>query len=127
MDTDNKKNLIVKFPEDKSPSSLTNTAPNNPVDKAADFLPRALASIKENFKEAVFLFGILGYVFIAAFGHMEKISNYTGYFFIFLVGIIFYNIWNKITSKDFLYWFIIVILIIYVLYIRFNISVVNWF
>ena len=94
MEKDDKKNLLVKFPEDKAPSSLTNTAPNNSVEQVADFLPRALSAIKGNFKEAVFLFGILGYIFIAAFGHMEKIENYIGFLFIFLLGVISYNLWK---------------------------------
>ena len=131
MDAEDKKNLLVKFPEEQISSGVPvstpiGASPNNPVDKAADFLPRALSSIKENFREAVFLFGMLGYIFIAAFGHMEKISNYIGYFLVFLIGVLFYKACNKITSKDILYWFVILILIIYILYTKFDISIIGW-
>ena len=51
MDIEDKKNLIVKFPEESTGTTIGGESPNNPVDKAADFLPRALVSIKENFKE----------------------------------------------------------------------------
>ena len=49
---DEEKKLTVKFPEDKSSGgTVLFTTPHNPVDKAADFLPRALNAIKENFRE----------------------------------------------------------------------------
>jgi len=125
---EDKRDLLVKFPEEKSPSgnTLGLTSPNNPVDKAADFLPRALAAIKENFKESVFLFITLGYIFIAAFGHMEKIENYVGYFFVFLISTLIYKIWDKIRSRDILYILIIIVLLFYIVFIKFNISILNW-
>src|SRR3989344_4005201 len=103
MDIEDKKNLIVKFPEESTGTTIGGESPNNPVDKAADFLPRALVSIKENFKEAIFLFVILSYTFIAAFGHMERIRNYVGYFFVFMASILVYKIWDKFTVRDILY------------------------
>jgi len=120
MDTENKKDLLVKFPEEESSLekpvetaiNATPPTPNNTVDKVADFLPRALNAVKDNFKESVFLFGMLGYVFIAAFGHMEKMQNYLGFFFVFLVGIVFYKLWDKITLKNVLYLLIIIIILL---------------
>ncbi len=128
MSTNEEQQLIVKFPEDQATTGTATTAvgtvlgatPNNVVDKAADFLPRALSSIKENFSEAVFLFSILGYIFIAAFGHMEKIQNYFGYFFVVSVSIIFYKMGRKITLKDILYLSVIIALIIFTLLMRYG-------
>lgn len=104
----------------------TGTSPDNPVDKAADFLPRALIAIKQYFKEAVFLLFILGYIFIAAFGHMEKIQNYIGYLIVILIGILVYKIWDKITIKDFIYIFLVLILVTYILWLKFGHSIINW-
>jgi len=129
MEEDNKKNLIVKFPEDKSsPGTVlgSGNTPNNSVEEVADFLPRALDSIKENFREAVFLFIILGYIFIAAFGHMEKIENYVGYLLIFLVGILVYKIWDKITLRDIFYWILIIVLGTYFLIEKFGDVIIMW-
>ena len=66
MGTEDKKDLIVKFPEDEKQVSsaspveqsigATQATPDNPFDKGAELLPRALSAIKENFKEAIFLF-----------------------------------------------------------------------
>ena len=122
------KDLIIKFPEDKSPSgtALTST-PSNPVDQAADFLPRALVSIRGNFKESVFLFIIVGYIFIAAFGHMERLDNYIGYFSVILLSIFMYKIWDKFKIKDTLYIIVIIILLTCFLLEKFNIHVLNWF
>ena len=123
MGTEEKKDLTIKFPEDQSPqgTSLIST-PQNPVDKAADFLPRALTSIKENFREAVFLFVILGYIFVAALGHMERIQNYAGYFFVFVLSVVLYKLWDKVTIRDVLYLLIIIALIVYIIAMRFGVS-----
>jgi len=132
MTTENKENLLVKFPEEPSlgtpvetPINATPSGPDNPVDKAAAFLPRALSAIKENFKESVFLFIVVGYIFIAAFGHMERIDNYVGYFAVFLLSILIYKIWDKIKVRDILYILIIIILSSYLVIIKFNIPVLN--
>ncbi len=136
METEDKKDLIVKFPEDEKQISsaspveqsigTTQATPDNPFDKGAELLPRALSAIKENFKEAIFLFIVLGYIFVAAFGHMEKIENYVGYFFVFLVSIFIYKIWDKIKSKDIFYIIIILILLSYQIFTRFSVSILNW-
>lgn len=117
----------IKFPEDITPDTVIAPSLNNPVDKVADLLPRALFSVKENFKEAVFLFGILGYIFIAAFGHMEKVQNYVGYFFVFLVSVLLYKMWDKIHLRDVLYSAMILGLVIYILWIKLGTSLINWF
>lgn len=129
METEEEKKLLVKFPEDSSPSNntLVVTTPNNSVDKAADFLPRALVAIKEYFKESAFLFIVVGYIFIAAFGHMEKLENYVGYFFVILFSIFMYKIWDLIKLKDILYIVIIMGLLFYLLSIKLDISVLSWF
>jgi len=110
----------IKFPEPGASSGTSITTPNNPVDQAADFLPRALTAIKVNFKEAVFLSLMVGYVFIAAFGHMQTMQNYLGFFAVLLIGIIFYAIWEKITLKDILYLVLIILLSAYILCFKFN-------
>lgn len=106
--------------------STTGTTPDNLVEKAADFLPRALIAIKEYFKEAVFLVFTLGYIFIAAFGHMEKFQNYIGYFFVMVVGIILYRIWEKILPWDVIYIVIIFLLGSYVVFLEFGDKIINW-
>ncbi len=127
MVIEDKKELLVKFPEDSTGTIIGGVPPNNPVDKAADFLPRALLAIRDNFKEAVFLFVMLSYTFIAAFGHMERIRNYLGYFFVLITGMFLYKIWDKFTWRDLLYILVIMFLLIYIVSIHFNISIPKWF
>ena len=120
------KNLLVKFPEGQDQSStIVALAPNNPVDKAADFLPRALKAIRDNFKEAAFLFILLGYIFIAALGHMERIQNYLGYFFVISASVLLYKVWDKFSLKDILYFLIILVLLFYVIHLKFNVNFLN--
>jgi len=113
----------IIIPEKGVPT--TGFSPNNPVDKAADFLPRALIAIKEYFKEAVFIFFTLGYVFIAAFGHMERLQNYIGYLIVLLMGILFYKVWDKITAKDCIYNIVILALVLYILWLKFGYLIIR--
>lgn len=126
MDEKNKSDLEIQFSKGtpESNSVVAPSSPNNPVDQAADFLPRALVCIREYFKEAIFLMFILSYSFIAALGHMERIRNYLGYFSLFIISIIVYYLWNKVSVKDILYLIIILLLIMIIILNKFNIIIV---
>jgi cobalamin biosynthesis protein CbiD len=122
MENNQTENPVVRFPENEGANEtvLAGNTPNNPVDKVADFLPRALSAIREYFRESIFLFGLVGYIFIAAFGHMEKMSNYLGYFTVILIYFSVYTLWNKIKKNDVVYIFIIILLITYISYTRYG-------
>lgn len=128
MKREDNRNLIVKFPENaaQSGSTIEASPPNNTVEKAADFLPRALVAVKENFKESVFLSIVLGYAFIAAFGHMEKFQNYVGFFSVFSINILIYKFSNKVTLKDIFYILIIIFLLIHISLSKFDVVIPSW-
>lgn len=114
----------IKFPEkDGSVGQL----PINAVEKAAEFIPRALIAVENKFSVVAYLLSVFGYIFIAASGHMERFKDYFGYFSVLLITLFFYKIYNKITKRDVEYLIIIALLMIYIVFSRYDYLILNLF
>lgn len=74
-----------------------------------------LVAIEERLPIAGALIAIVGYIVIAAFGHMDNIWSFLGYFSFLILGLLFYKIKTaKLTSGIYLLLGIIIILLIYI-------------